>query len=189
MSAEPLVLPRRPKAVRLFPGDLNAYFMVELERAEARGRIAGSADCGRLLDQAAAKLETSRKEAEGELARFVTRFAEQVTRRLLHTELDKGTHQIEAMVRETLARSGVGRGTCVVHVHPADAETLAPVVFRSGTSIEADAGVARGCVQVTTPQGLLVRDIDLCVRHAAELLHEHLRQSHSAEADEASSDA
>ncbi|MBC8451336.1 MAG: hypothetical protein H8D72_01370 [Planctomycetes bacterium] len=166
--------------MQLFPGDLDAFFVVELERAEARGRAEALAGTGKLMDQAAARLDAAREEAEAELSSFATRFAEEVARHILHIELDQGNHAIEAMVRETLGRSGMGRGQCVVHVHPADAETLAPVTFRSGTTIEADAGVARGSVQITTPQGLLVRDVDQCIRHAAERIHEHMRQRAAA---------
>jgi hypothetical protein len=74
-------------------------------------------------------------------------------------------------VRETLSASGVERGPCVVHLHPEDAARLSEVRFRSGTRIEADEGVARGDVQVSTPQGLLVRDLEDCLGAIAAGLH------------------
>jgi hypothetical protein len=58
----------------------------------------------------------------------------------------------------------------VVHVNPVDAERLADVPFRAGTELEADPGVPAGSVHVTTPQGLLVRDLD----QALGSIREHL---------------
>ena len=77
-------------------------------------------------------------------------------------------------MRETLSFSGGARGPCTVHLHPADAGALEGVPFRSGTEIEADPSVPRGSVHVTTPHGLLVRDLDEALRSIGERLLENL---------------
>ena len=82
--------------------------------------------------------------------------------------------EIPRIVRDTLSASGVGRGACVVHVHPRDAERLRGVPFRSGTEIEADPEVAEGDVHVTTPHGLLVREIDELLLAVRSRLHGEL---------------
>ena len=163
--------------MRLFPADFDAWLQKELAIAERRGYTEALSGKGQLIDQAAERIDRAREEAEQELARFATRFAEGVAKQLLHIELDAGNHGIEEMVRETLSQSGVGRGACQVHVHPEDAETLSTVTFRSGTTIAADAGVPRGSVQVTTEHGLLVREVDQCIKHAAEKIHAHMRMN------------
>ena len=77
---------------------------------------------------------------------------------------------MERIVRETLQAAGVGRGTCVVHLNPSDAARLADVVFRAGTTLESDPEVAPGDVHVTTPRGLLVRDVEAAVASIGERL-------------------
>lgn len=182
MSPDRIVLPRAPKSVRLFPADFDAWLQKELASAERRGFEEALNGKGHLIDEAAARIDEAREEAEAELASFATRFAEGIAKQLLHIELDAGAHQIEKVVRETLAQAGVGRGDCEVHVHPEDAKTLSAVTFRSGTTITADPGVPRGSVHVTTERGLLVREVDLCIKHAAERIHAHLRKSGQSDA-------
>jgi flagellar biosynthesis/type III secretory pathway protein FliH len=162
--------------VRLFPADFDAWLQKELASAERRGYAEALSGKGQLIDLAAERIDRAREEAEAKLGDFASRFAEGIARELLHIELEAGHHAIEKMVRESLAQSGVGRGACEVHVHPDDAEALAPVTFRSGTTISADPGIARGSVHITTAQGLLVREVDLCIKHAADLIHAHMRQ-------------
>lgn len=166
--------------MRLFPSDFDAWLQKELASAERRGYAEALSGKGQLIDLAAKRIDEAREEAESRLADFATRFAEGIARELLHIELEAGRHAIEAMVRETLAQSGIGRGPCEVHLHPDDAEALSLVTFRSGTTITADPGIARGSVHVTTAQGLLVREVDLCIKHAAERIHAHLRQKAQA---------
>lgn len=177
MSPDPILLPRAPKAVRLFPSNFDAWLQKELCIAERRGYEEALSGKGQLIDQAAERIDRAREEAEVELSSFATRFAEGVAKQLLHIEIDAGKHAIEKMVRETLAQSGMGRGACEVHVHPEDAEALSTVTFRSGTTVTGDAGIPRGSVHVTTEHGLLVREVDQCIKHAAEKIHEHMRQS------------
>jgi flagellar biosynthesis/type III secretory pathway protein FliH len=118
-----------------------------------RGRSAGA------LAAAAERLDAHRAEAAEELAQTAVDLALEIARHLVAVEVESGRHDIERIVRESLAASGAGRGECTVHLHPSDAATLAGTVFRSGTRIEADQGVARGEVQVETPNGLLVRNL------------------------------
>ena len=66
----------------------------------------------------------------------------------------------------------VGRGECVVHVCPEDAKRLEDVPWRSGTVVEADTSLSPGGVQITTPRGLLVRDMELALASIREQLLE-----------------
>ena len=45
------------------------------------------------------------------------------------------------------------------------------LTYGAGTAVESDPGVPRGSVHVTTPQGLLVRDLDEALRAIGERLH------------------
>lgn len=177
MSPEKLLLPKKPRGARLFAGDLSAYIQREVDAAFERGRDEALGGTCNLMAQAARRIDHAREEALLEIPAFTVRFIEEVARQLLHIELGEQRHDIEKMVRETLAQSGVGRGECTVHVNPRDMERLTPSSFRRGTEIQADPEVQPGCVQITTPQGLLVRDVDLCIKHASERIHEHLRQN------------
>ena len=127
------------------------------------------------FEEAARRLDADREEAVEALSAFATRFACEVARHLLRQNIKDQAHDIEAMVRSTLAEAGVGRGKCVVHVNPSDAATLEGVPFRSGTTIEPDGSIPPGSVQVETPRGLLVRDVDDCIRHAADRIYGDLR--------------
>jgi len=167
-----------PSVVRIAPGSrAEAWERVALAR-EARARAAGrrEGECAAnesaaaALSSAAERLDAARESARDGLAHTAVDLAIEVVRTLLRVELPAGRYDLEGMVREALSFSGVDRGQCVVHLHPADAARLEGVRFRSGTKIEADEGVSRGSVHVTTPQGLLVRDLDEAVRSIAERL-------------------
>ena len=185
MSPEKLLLPKRPTGLRLAAGDLEAFIQREVDAGYARGRAEALAGAAALVEEAAARVDQAREDALLAVPGFAARFAEEIARQLLHIELSTGRHAIETMVRETLAQSGVGRGECVVHVNPKDAERLEGVVWRRGTALEADPNVPLGSVQVTTTSGLLVRDVDLCVKQAAERLHAHLRSASAEPAPQA----
>jgi flagellar biosynthesis/type III secretory pathway protein FliH len=155
--------------------------LVEGRAAAAReqGRAEGGAEAleaaaGALL-AAAERLDAMREAARQSLARTAVDLAVEVVRALLRVELPAGRYDLEGMVREALAFSGVERGRCVVHLHPDDAARLEGARFRTGTVVEPDEGVGRGSVHVTTPQGLLVRDIDEALRSIAERLRGELR--------------
>ena len=184
MSAEErlpnLTLERAPSRVRLFAGSetemRQGWQGSALDEAFERGRRAGEeqlrAALGASLDAALAEIETLRESAVARLAQDAADLAVEIARELVRCETRAGRHDVERIVRETLAASGVGRGACVVHLHPKDAQRMERVHFRARTQIEPDPAVAEGDVHVTTPQGLLVRDLE----HALDTIGERIRQ-------------
>ena len=64
------------------------------------------------------------------------------------------------------------RQPCTLKMHPEDAEAIDPSRFRSNTRFESDPDVARADVHVSTPQGLLVRDLDATLTRVREELLE-----------------
>jgi flagellar biosynthesis/type III secretory pathway protein FliH len=170
---------RSPSAARLGSGNLaqtlQRFVAAREERARAAGLAQGQLEAGAgaagALDAAAARLDAAREAALGGVTHQVIDLAVEIARTLLRVELPEGRYDLEGMVREALSFSGVERGRCVVHLNPQDAQRLSGLSFRSGTAIEADPGVARGSVHITTPQGLLVRDLDEALRAISERLH------------------
>ncbi len=144
-------------------------------RGVAQGEQQALANSAGALDRAVAALDTARERAEQELARAAVELATEIARTLVRAEIDAGRYDIERIVREALAASGVGRRACVVHLNPVDAERLKSVPFRSATVIEPDLEVARGDVHVTTPHGVLVRDVDSALGSIAERIRGDLR--------------
>lgn len=178
-----IALGAQPCAARLAEGDLERALEAHVATREARARAAGRAEglaaarAGAVgaLDAAAARLDRAREAGLDDVVHQSVDLALEIARTLLRCELPAGRYDLEGMVREALSFTGVERGRCVVHLHPEDATRLAGVTFRAGTEIEADAGVARGSVHVTTPQGLLVRDLDEALRAIGERLHAEAR--------------
>ena len=119
-----------------------------LEREDATGR----------LDAAVAGITSTQEAAEAALAKTSVELAITIARALLRAEIPAGNYNLEAIVRETLREASAGRSACVVHLNPADCARLADTTFRSGTTIQADEGVALAEVQVETALGLLVRE-------------------------------
>jgi flagellar biosynthesis/type III secretory pathway protein FliH len=153
-----------PTAARVVAGDLDA-FVERLRRAayeegEAAGRRAEREGAARRLDEAAERADAAGGEAAADLAHTAVQLALEIARQLVRREVDAGRHDLERIVRDTLAAAGAGRGACVVHLHPSDVEALRGARFRSGTRLQADVGVARGDVHVETSLGLMVREID-----------------------------
>lgn len=139
--------------------------------------LADQTEAGRTaLEMAAERLDQAREAAENEVPGQVIDLAVAIARELLIVELHAGNYDLERMVRSTLADSGVGRGECTVHVSRQDAERLKSVTFRAGTRIEADPSLSDGDIQVTTPRGLLVREIDSCMDAIREQLLEEIAQ-------------
>lgn len=171
-----------PVAAHFHPCGLTQALerLVESREASAReagrreGRREAQLDSAAALEAAVARLDSARAAAADELSHTAVDLAVEVARALLRVEIPAGRYDLEGMVRESLSFSSVERGRCVVHLNPADAASLQEVRFRAGTEIEADAGVPRGSVHVTTPQGLLVRDLDEALRSIAERLHEEI---------------
>ena len=137
-------------------------------RQEALDELSGST--GKALVEAARRLDVAREQAEREVGPFAVELAVGIANLLLRREVDSGHYDIEGIVREALAASGVGRAPCVVHLNPTDVERLEGVPFRKGTEIEADTSLAAGDVHISTPQGLLVRELDGCLAAVREKL-------------------
>lgn len=146
-----------PSAARLVPGDLgDCRERRAFERGLAQGRAEALRNAAGALQRAADELEAEHSRA----AQLAVELALEIARVLLRREVRAKNYDLEAIVRETLAVSGVDRGRCVVHLNPEDAAALESVAFRAGTTLEPDVAVARGNVQVSTPRGLLVREFE-----------------------------
>ncbi|MDF1799702.1 MAG: FliH/SctL family protein [Planctomycetota bacterium] len=184
MSRNPILLPTPPTGIRLVERDLSGWFQDQVAdqcaAARAEGYAEAMAGAAGALEEAAARIDVEREEAVNAISGFATRFACEVAKHLLRISIQDQAHDIESMVRATLAEAGVGRGKCVVHLNPQDAATLAAVKFRSGTEVESDPSVPHGSVQITTPRGLLVRDVEDCIRHAADRIYGDMRNTVTA---------
>ena len=183
MSAEQVRLHAQPVSVALAQGDQGDLFASLLERRERAafesGQRAGRAEVLAQavvrLDSAAAQFTKAMESSTATLVSDSVELALAIAAELVRSEVEARRHGIEALVRDTLTASGVGRGACTVHVSPEDAAALSQLSFRSTTRIEADPDVRRACVQVETPQGLLVRDIDAALVSVAARLREEAR--------------
>jgi len=145
-----------------------------LAHARAAGERAGRAEAGAALDAAVEHLRVLEEEARTRLAENAVALGIEIARTLLRGEIQRDRHDIERLVRGTLAEAATGRAPCVVHLHPSDHARLATTKFRSGTRIEPDVGVAKGDVHVETSLGLLVRDVDDLLAAVARRLKEDL---------------
>ena len=132
----------------------------DYERGLAEGAAQRIATVASALESAVNQIDAAREQAASELADFAIELSVGIARRIIQREIAAQDYDLEQLVRGALADSGVGRGNCVVHLHPKDRAALEDVPFRSGTALEADPDVARGDVHVTTPKGLLVREVD-----------------------------
>ncbi len=174
MSPESITIPRQPESALLASGDLQDSLerfvarreQVAAERATAELQLS----IGAAVDTALGRLDASREEALAHLNHTAVELAVEIARQLLRAELPAGHYDLEGIVREALSFTNTGRGYCIVHLNPTDAAALADVPFRSGTEIESDPSVPRGSVHVTTPQGLLVRDLDEALLSIGERL-------------------
>lgn len=149
-----------------------------LEAAYAQGRAdeaaAGLCKAAENLDQAVGRAEAARERAEDEIARDAVLLAVEIANQLLKVRIEAGDYDLERIVRSALDESDVGRVPCTVHLHPADHERLAGIQFRSGTQLEADPEMQPGEVHVSTPRGLLVRDLNAALDSIREQLLEDL---------------
>ncbi len=172
MSPEALTVrvDRSPTAARVVPGGLDGFLRRCMAQARAEGERDASQRAAKAFEAATARLEAQQAEAADALARNAVQLAVEIARTLVRVEIDAGRHGLEKIVRESLAASGVGRGAAQVHLHPADHALVADVRWRSGTVVEPDDAVQRGDVHISTPQGLLVREINDSLR----AIHERL---------------
>ncbi|MCP3914809.1 MAG: hypothetical protein GY711_04515 [bacterium] len=156
---------------------------VELDRARIesayqRGRTDAvrEAELGaaRALADQAAELEAARERATQEISRDAVLLAVEIAGQLLKVRIAEGEYDLERIVRSALDDSGVGRSSCTVHLHPDDFARVQEVDFRSGTLLESDSEMKRGEVHVSTPRGLLVRDLGAALETVREQLLEDL---------------
>lgn len=167
-----------PRAARIVELELDAYRdnarAAELAAAETRGHAEGRAEalaaCAALLEAATERYDAERRELSDQAAKTAAELAVEIVRQLLRVEIPKGTYDLEAIVREVIAQGDAGYGKHVLHLHPQDAERLADAPFRAGTTVEADPDVRLGDVRLETPQGVLVRQLDTCLREIRERL-------------------
>lgn len=185
MSAEDTILPLRVSgrplnSVRISGSTLDEIDEKDLARraraAYAEGERAGFEraveQTAGALQQASERLDEAREKAEAEVSEFAIELALRIAREVLAREIDEGRYDIEKIVRQALSWSGVGRGSCTVHLNPEDVARLDGIPFRSGTVLEGDADIACGDVHITTPQGLLVRELDECLESIRNSLRE-----------------
>jgi len=148
-----------------------------LDEARAEGASAERERGAAALLAAADRLDAHRVESDEAVAHTAVELAVEIARHLVAVEVQAGRHDVERIVRDVLAASGVGRGECVVHLHPDDTAALAGVAFRAGTRIEPDLGVERGEVQVQTPSGLFVRDLSDALEEIGRRIRSSLRSA------------
>ncbi|MDP6370395.1 MAG: FliH/SctL family protein [Planctomycetota bacterium] len=150
-----------------------------LAAAREAGRLAGIEEAhgasASLIHTACDQLQAAQAQSIGQLSSDSVSLALEIVRQLVRVQLDEQRHDLEAMVRETLAQSQVGRGACLVNVSKADAALLAEVPFRAATRIEVDPDMCSGDVHVTTPDGTLVREIEPLLENLAQRLAKDLR--------------
>ena len=124
------------------------------------GRHAEETEAATAFGKAAEELGRVREEVQAQAGPAAVRLALTIAERILRRELAARGYDLEAIVREVLSAADAQRSDCVVRLHPDDVEAGAELGLRSGTRIEADPGLRAGDVQVETPHGLLVRDVD-----------------------------
>ena len=171
-----------PVAVHVREGDLDALAQEHAdqrvtaahERGFEAGLAAGAESGANALGQALIRLEAASERAQEALPSLVVELAVEVAGTLLQLRVDAGEYDLERIVRGALADSGVGRGNCVVHLHPDDHARLKDTLFRAGTTLELDPNMVRGDVHLSTPRGLLVRDLDSALETIREQLLEEL---------------
>jgi flagellar assembly protein FliH len=148
--------------------------------ADKRGYLRGLAEgearamAGAVLrfDAAAVELVRAREHTDRAVAEDAAKLALVIAREIVRREIDEQRYDIERIVRDALHASGAGRSECVVHLHADDVERLQGVAFRSATRLEADPEISRGDVHVSTPRGVVVRDLDAALAAVAERLKE-----------------
>lgn len=172
MSRDRLQLESPPVGARILAHGQAGVRQALLKRAGEEGLRRGRDEAARLLDEAVLVVTRQSEDFRKALARTASELALEIARTLLRSELKRGAHDIERIVRDTLQAAAVGRTPCVVHLNPADHARLVQARFRSGTRLEPDEGVSPGDVHVETALGLFVRDIDLALGSIQQQLGE-----------------
>jgi flagellar biosynthesis/type III secretory pathway protein FliH len=177
-----VVLPRLVRAARLLAdsgaGASEALWQSRAQAAFASGIAEGER---RTLERISSSLQAAqndlaqaRAQATSELAASSVRLALAIAQELLRCEIEQGRYDLEGLVRGALERAGPSPGPCILHVHPEDAQRLSAARFRPGLSIESDSSLGRGSFHLSTPQGLLVRDLRESLDAVGEALQEAL---------------
>jgi len=172
-----------PTGATVVPGDsqeglsrvVEQLLVTEHQRGKAAGYAEATTEAALALDSASERFDQLTEEARGQVSETAVTLALEIARRLLRVEVEAGRYDLEKVVREALAESGTGRRNCTVHLNPKDAERLSEISFRNGTELEADVSVPLGNVHITTPDGLLVRDLDRAVEAIGERIFGELR--------------
>ncbi|HPF12714.1 MAG: hypothetical protein H6830_09605 [Planctomycetes bacterium] len=148
----------------------------DLEQAFARGQAEGQRQAQEAaagaLALAVERLDQAREQALDQLTIQAVELSVEIARQLIQVEIAAENYDLERIIRSSLSHAGMGRGAAVVHVSPEDFERLAHVAFREGTEVAADSKLRSGDVQVESPQGLLVREVDACLETIREQLLE-----------------
>lgn len=178
---EPIHLPHAPVDARSV-GDLQALAEARREGQAKRAYERGLADGKRAavdsgvsaLEAALERIEAAGERAQEELARQSVELAVEIARSLLQVRIEAGEFDLERIVRGALADAEVGRGSVVVHLHPDDHALLEEPLFRTGTALSVDPNLSRGDVHLSTPRGLLVRELEAALTSIREQLQEEL---------------
>ncbi len=153
-----------PSEARVLDGDLSSYALARREARESQLRKEGfdsaAQTAAHALELAGDKLIGCRDDLEASAVMLAMDIAQE----LLRVELGKGNYDITKIVREVLASHSGSTGSTILHVNPEDAASLADVPFRSGTQIQADPSIRRGDVRLQTDQGMMVREMDECLK-------------------------
>jgi flagellar biosynthesis/type III secretory pathway protein FliH len=171
-----------PKAVRLDEGplqrvaDQNAAAREQAAFAEghAQGQAAAVNSGAAALTAALVALDEKVERAEQELAHHAVEIGVEIASALVRARIEAGDYDLERIVRGALADSGVGRGEVTVHLNPDDRAALDQASFRTGTLLEVDPTLPRGDVHLSTPRGLLVREVGGTLESIREQLLEDL---------------
>lgn len=172
----------RPIAARVVEGDLDSYRdqRVEAREREAyeRGLAAGRAELvesgAEALVAALNQIEERTAQNDQLLARHAIELGVEIARSIIRVRIEADEYDLEQVVRGALADSGVGRGEITVHLHPEDFKALEAGSFRSETHLAVDPALPRGDVHLSTPRGLLVRDVEGALSSVREQLLEEL---------------
>lgn len=163
---------RRTGAVQLLDEHLERHRTEAFDEGIARGKEESLLGPAGALTRAAEALTRARGEAEDSLARVAVELALEIAESLVHRSLDSGAADLESIVRESLKLSEVDRERCTLHLNPDDLDQLPTSNLPANLSVEADASLARGDLQLETPHGLLVRDVQASLEDIRERLLE-----------------